>query len=260
MSTENKKSSPPVLVSKCPHATQPPSPSVNASLEFATNSNTNSDDYGQMIAVIVGSEPNEQSFYAHKGLLEHYSSYFRAALRDVWEEGHTKTVKLPDDDPNVYAAAFRWIYSGKLYTTLTASGDIPLDFPLICDIYVFGDARGIPELCNAAIDLWYQKSVQVWKYPYEHLIYVYESTLPGSQLRRFVVNDATGNYNFNKLEEFFDEFPKEFLADVIMACKKYHCEPGARKASTRDWQIFCKEELCLYHDHSSQQENTVTCW
>ena len=106
-----------------------------------------------MITIIVGKAEHGRKFYAHKGLLAHYSSYFRAALKEEWEEGATKTVTIPEDIPDVSRAFFHWLMTGKLYFALTEDGKIPLSFELICEMFVFGDARGIPEFQDAAIDL-----------------------------------------------------------------------------------------------------------
>jgi hypothetical protein len=72
-------------------------------------------------------------------------------------EGQTRTIKLTKDDPEVFRVFFHWMSSGKLYSRLLPDKNIPLTSTTICSIYLFGDIRGIPELCNAAVDLLFQK-------------------------------------------------------------------------------------------------------
>ena len=38
-------------------------------------------------------------------------------------------MELKDDNPEVFQAFFHWVYTGKLYFALDASGEVPLDFP-----------------------------------------------------------------------------------------------------------------------------------
>jgi hypothetical protein len=43
----------------------------------------------------------------HKGLLTHYPSYFRAAVKEEWSAGGIIT--LPEDDPEVFEIVFHAI-------------------------------------------------------------------------------------------------------------------------------------------------------
>jgi hypothetical protein len=114
-----------------------------------------------MIKIHVGKEENKQTFDVYEGLLKHYSTYFRTALKEEWAEGQSKTITLACDSPTVFRCFFTWLMIRKLYAQLDSAGRIPVDFDTICEAYVFGDARGIPEFCNASIDILFQKSYQI---------------------------------------------------------------------------------------------------
>jgi hypothetical protein len=206
-----------------------------------------SDKYGEVVTVAVGSEALRREFYIHTELLLHYSSYFRKALSPAWIEGQTKSIVLSKDSPTIFQTFFHWIYSGKLYSTLT-NGFIPISFKDICALYVFGDARGIPDLCNAAVDVLFQKVVHEWGFHIHCLPYVYDNTLAGSNLRKTIVDLSVCCFSFGSLETREQLFPKKFLIDVIVRSRQLNAAPG----SLPDKSAFLKmkaTEMCTYHDH-----------
>jgi len=216
-----------------------------------------------MITVVVGSGEEMRKFYTYKGLLAHYSTYFKAALKDEWREGASKTVELKEDNPEVFKAFFHWIHTGKLYFALDASGKIPLSQMLICEIFVFGDARGSPDLCNTAIDVLLQKTHQEWRVPLAEAPYVYQNTLPGSALRKFLVDDAVETYRFERLsdpsqrEHELLRWPQEFLAEIVVAFVALGSTPipssagyGTLSYNKNNWVTYIKPLICSrYHDH-----------
>jgi hypothetical protein len=209
--------------------------------------------------VTVGTGDQQTTFYIHEGLLRHYSSYFHAALKPEWQannDGPTKGITLDQDDPAVFQAFFNWLYTGALYSILNADNSIPLPPHLICAVFVFGDFRGIPELCNAAINTLLQASIQDWAFASKCLNYIYANTLPGSKLRKLMVDDAVSTCDFEDLlggaHAHLDEYPKEFLAEVLI-------QGGARGEVGRmgkGYVPWVKGRLCEYHDHEGIREST----
>jgi hypothetical protein len=196
-------------------------------------------------------------------LLTHYSVYFKTALKDCWLEGTTKTVILSEEIPEIFQAFFTWLFAGRLYSSLDVAGKIPFTFKFICQIFVFGDARGAPEFCNAAVDLLWQKMQQDWAFPLHDLDYVYENTQPNSLLRKLIVHFAMETYRFEGIKDptnrSLDSFPKEFLADVVTAFMNLGKRPIPSAAgystggvSKVNWSVYAKDLVCQkYHDHSA---------
>lgn len=200
-----------------------------------------------MITTIVGSH-NKKHYNIHAGLLKHYSSFFRRGLSAGWSEATTRTFTLTEDDPNIFQLFFHWIYSGKLYSTLTVDGQVPISFMDLCELFIFGDARGIPELCNVAIDTIFQKFANEWGYPTLVLQPVYDHTPESSKLRIFLADIAVQTYGFANLRQDPSAYPKEWQTDVIMRSRELKTWPGNIKPN------FVKSkamEICSeYHDHS----------
>lgn len=68
-------------------------------------------------------------------------------LRTIGAKG--SVLPLPQDDPNVFHAFHKWLYTRKLSDNLE---DSKLECIDLFKIYVYGDLRDAPGLKNAAMD------------------------------------------------------------------------------------------------------------
>ncbi|KAG9188525.1 hypothetical protein G6011_02448 [Alternaria panax] len=236
---KNKKIFAPVGLPICPHLAKRLSP----------------DKYGSIVSITAGSKMSD-IIYVHEGLLRHYSSYFRTALKKEWVEGKSKKIALSEDDPTVVKAFFNWIFTGKLFGQLTPEGKIPLSQLEIIEIYVFGDVRGAPELCNAAIDLLYQKGMQDWAFPVDALQHVYDNTTDSSLLRKYLVDFAAEKFTFSHLRGNEAIYSKEFLIDLVEVFVSKQVKPAFLSTMSIGKYIHTKKlEICSkYHDHSTLEK------
>ncbi|KAK8166113.1 hypothetical protein BC567DRAFT_147908, partial [Phyllosticta citribraziliensis] len=60
--------------------------------------------------LVVGQE--RKVFTAHCELLSRHSPVFRSALTGPWTEATTRTLELPDSDPDVVDVFLLWAYKG----------------------------------------------------------------------------------------------------------------------------------------------------
>jgi hypothetical protein len=212
-----------------------------------------SDNYGVIVDVVVGGGWSKQTFQIYEGLLKHYSSYFKTALKEEWAGEGCRALELPHDDPDVFRAFFNWICNGKLFQQLTKEGGIPFSYQKICQIYVLGDMRGVPELCNASLDLLYQKTTQLWQFPNTSVHSVYELTRDNDSLRRMFVDDAVDCFTFVDMKTKKDNYPKDFLIDVLETSCMRNVVPGENMTGGKSKSIHMRKlEICAkYHDHSS---------
>ncbi|KAH4779353.1 hypothetical protein HBH63_128640 [Parastagonospora nodorum] len=227
-----KACEPLIQLPACEHATTRPSP----------------DTYGPIVTVVVGSECDKKEFHIHGGLLQHYSSYFRRAMKPEWTRDATDRIELKQEDPALFQIVFHWFYSGKLYSTPAANGQVPVSEPDLCKIFVVGDCRGIPELCNAAINLLFQRFANEWAYACRCLNYIYTNTIAGSCLRSLFVDLAVSSFSFDKLKENESSYPKEFLIDVVLRSRELKTWPG-NVGSKKGFLENKAAEICKYHDH-----------
>jgi hypothetical protein len=78
-----------------------------------------------------------RAFSVHEHLLIEYAEYFRAALEPGrWQEGTTKTVKMPEDKPEVFDLYVSWLYTRTL-PTVPDHADVDADpFPAGDQVFV----------------------------------------------------------------------------------------------------------------------------
>lgn len=81
-----------------------------------------------MVTVIVGPSDSATTFHVHRGLLEHFSTFFKAALEGEWKLGTTRIIKPPDDKDEVFALFFHWLCQGTLYTATQDQVMVPFSY------------------------------------------------------------------------------------------------------------------------------------
>ncbi|PSN66888.1 hypothetical protein BS50DRAFT_634349 [Corynespora cassiicola Philippines] len=232
---EEKKYDTPVDLKNCCHTLKPLSPT----------------EYGSMVTIIVGKDSEQRTFHVHEGLLKHHSAYFRAALKNEWEEGVTRTIKLPDDEPNIFAIYFSWLMIGKLYLDLDENGLIPLSSWTLCKAFVFGDTRGSLEFCNACIDCLCQKISQKRYIHMPKIKWIYSNTLPGSSLRKLMIHVPIANSTWD-MRRF--NLPAEFLLDLIETSVKLECVIGKRITTHQELVADIQAHHYEFHNHQSSQD------
>jgi hypothetical protein len=155
----------------------------------------------------------------------------------------------------VFSIFFDWLFTGKLYLELATDGSIPLACQSIIEVYVFADKRGVPELGNAALDLLAQKSMQAFRFPKFALHYVWDNTPEKSNLRKFLVDFATENYDWTGIENDRSVYPLDFLIDVLAAHRGNKEELGLLCSGKLPWIEKKRQEMCSkYHDHPEHND------
>jgi hypothetical protein len=56
-----------------------------------------------MLKIVVGPAGDTRDFCIHEALLTARSKFFEKAMGKGWKEAEEKLVKLPDDDPDIFA-------------------------------------------------------------------------------------------------------------------------------------------------------------
>lgn len=197
------------------------------------------------------------TFVIYEGLLAHYSSYFRAALKKEWLGEGTRSLSLPEDNPETFNFFYHWLYTGKLYTKPAAKGEIPMEPLTICDVYIFGDMRGIPELCNSAIDLLYQRIRQLQCFPVYILKHVYGNTPDNAALRKLLVDLKVGHSPFGE-KSTCDAFPPRFLHEVLQTLSRENVKLAYLSCTTaKEERAAEKTQICAkYHNHPQSDYDT----
>ncbi|KAL8952333.1 MAG: hypothetical protein Q9222_001744 [Ikaeria aurantiellina] len=71
------------------------------------------------VIVHVGSSNERESWNVHMKLLAHASPFFASAFNGYFSEAVTKSIELPEDNPDAFRLFVQWLYSGKSVTRET---------------------------------------------------------------------------------------------------------------------------------------------
>ena len=130
---------------------------------------------------------------------------------------------MPEDDPSVFKRFQLWLYTGSILEAPGQSAST-IDASTLTDLYLFGEARGIPALQNAATNEVIDKIEESNTIPALEVRHVYDHTCEKSPMRRLYVDlmiyrganlrNPTWGIGTSNLKY---DYPVEFLMDLILA-------------------------------------------
>ncbi|PSN62379.1 hypothetical protein BS50DRAFT_457197, partial [Corynespora cassiicola Philippines] len=104
------------------------------------------------VTILVGQDDKQKQFTVHEDLLRTRSKYFDACLKGnpnvgTWIESEDRVVRLPDDEPEVFA-----LYTQSLYVSIHL---FRIDFDpsywvKLCKLFAFCDMR-LDDKCKAIV-------------------------------------------------------------------------------------------------------------
>ena len=152
----------------------------------------------------------------HKKLLCDTSGFFRAALNGNFQESQNQAIEMPEDDAEVFCYFQYWAYTGAIEQKPRNRLEIP--WRILAGVYIFAEARCIPALQNAAIDVLISKHQAFPRAPIEEYGYIYENTAEKSPVRKFLAEWAAHRGCLSK-DWFHDRtlYPIDFTIDLCLA-------------------------------------------
>lgn len=179
-----------------------------------------------------------------------YSSYFDKAINGGFEEAAKKEVKLPEAETDVFNAVQNWFYSHRFHPEIEENSK-KISWSLAPRIWVFADARGMPALQNAAIDLIHTKCIEEWMCPMSEVGYVYGNTLEGSLLRKYFITliaEIGQGESLVSNPENVKQLTRNAACDIL----KLVWDTELKRKSKDEIKTW---DLCQYHVH----EDGVKC-
>jgi hypothetical protein len=233
-----------------------------------------------MVQVIVGLDYCK-TFIAHRDLITSRSRFFAKALRTydqdgegniLWAEGEDGVVKLPKDDPDVFANYLHLIYFNIVPIHAEVNGEITTlprkqfrqaledsiedEHGALCKLYVLceklGDLRSKALLITAFVEAVNIVRQDIRRYnPSPATIKtLYEGTMDNDPLRKFCVDCyaiKAGNDWFEG--DSAENYNKQFLFDIMVKMAEI------RKQPSDDSKIESAE---AYHETLQIAESKVT--
>jgi hypothetical protein len=141
-----------------------------------------------MATLFVGEE--EQELPACGMCLSSHSEFFKAALKKEWVEGQTRTVKLPEEYPEIVALYLDFLYGRGLPTDSVADSYCGVEvYDVLTELFALGERVMDSAIRNAVI----KEIVRLIKvlsfYPSDAAINnIYNATTASSPARRMLVD------------------------------------------------------------------------
>jgi hypothetical protein len=191
------------------------------------------------VTLLVGTEKKPHTL--HKDLLCFYSEYFRAAFQGSFKEATELKIELAQTTETVFEHFQVWLYTRRL-------DSVDRQTSTLVGLWVFGDQHQIPLLQNRVVDELFERRFKHNDFKVAVLPCVYANTLPGSVLRKAVIEICSSlrleedpQSSLNKSENW----SVESLIDLVRAV---HCRPkDAGKYS------LPKRETCFFHVHGKDE-------
>ena len=179
-------------------------------------------DFSDIVEVRVGEK--KKPFQVHKSVLCNSAQYFQAALNGNFAESRTQILELVEDNAEIFEHFLVWLYTGQIIPGFQAGDDGVSAQEVLVQLYIFGEARGIPKFQDSVMD---QLIDQMEKSPSisNHLLpAIYDGTPIGSPLRRVYTDYIALEGELIPHEWFKPEckrrHPRESLIDLIGALYK----------------------------------------
>ena len=173
-----------------------------------------------MVTVLVGKE--EKRFTLHQDAICAKSKFFKAACSKKWLEGQERTVRLPKTEVTTFQEYGSWIYSSEIAdgtcTAVSTSNEKGNEFQRLVYLHLLGDKLDDIQLRNKAnVGLFkiMQKTNAVPDAQLNKLVWA--STMPGSLLRKLIVDAIVKRYTRDGFAADVSQYPAECVQEVAVA-------------------------------------------
>ncbi len=213
--------------------------------------------------MIVGTSPNTKTWQLHKELLIDSSPFFAAALDGSFAEATSKVIRLPEDNPDIFALFIQWLYVGDFahgFCTADHTNDYDLDnnddhhccrASILIDIraWILGDKLGCSIFKDVAM-LRLIRAFDTWSIDTTTVRIAYEGSAHGSKLRKFLLDEFRHEAKADYFSDDTDEWVLlarvcvDFGEDLMKAiCYNEGREPKEQKAVYLE--VLTDENACI---------------
>lgn len=131
---------------------------------------------------------------------------------------------------------------------------VPFSKGQILQLHSVACSLGIEQLQNAVMTLFYQKTMQEFVAPTTEVNIIYNMTLEGAPIRRFIVDYNASFWDFDLDKPKHAKLPKEFLVDLLKELKAMKKAPGVGHNKVK-WTEQMNKDFCRkYPTHSEEAE------
>lgn len=132
------------------------------------------------IEITVGRKGKEISWILPKSLLTYHSKFFDAALNGTFAESNSKSMTMPEDNPEAFRVFVQWLYIG----------DIKIDdVDTWLEAWVLGDKIGNTVFRDCAMTKLVNDHVSHLIDP-DTVAFAYRESVRGSKLRKWALDES----------------------------------------------------------------------
>ena len=205
------------------------------------------------VVVHVG-EPSK-NFHVNEAVIRASSNFFDKALNTDWEEGRSRTVRLPECDEDDFGIYLNWLYFGKVFASDEKEPKDSYTSLNMVNMYILGDKLLDVDfkdaVCDAiAEDILVPKDGKTWIMNQATRLILYENTISGNPLRRLIVQALSKLQGTARLvmENDSPAFLYEMVQELLRAPNLAGCKENPEN--------FHRQVLaCAFHEHALGEGN-----
>lgn len=170
------------------------------------------------IEVLVGKDSSARKFVVHEALIVKKSEFFKRAVKKAWNEGGTRPITMPEDDPSVFNLYFDMSYSGIVATKTSASPD-PDEWSRLTRLYILSEKLQNVWAKNRVVSAmhFYLNDVIAQRlvfFGFDSIAELYDGTPSGSPARKLIVDFYIHMNDQNAMNAGRDVLPIDFVFDI----------------------------------------------
>lgn len=195
-------------------------------------------------------------------------TYSCSLLNSNFKEAHENKIHLDTEDPSIFQLVSIWLYTGKFtdsFITIDLKSGNAYPNPSVKEsapilpqetlfaLWIFGDVRLIPMLCNHVINLTFAAISPSRGLDINEDVprIVFQNTTKGAAMRKLFVEAAAVGDNHSQLQEKLEDaesayWMKDFLLETLVRMKEMRSKLPSYGDKNAYW---AKLNVCDYHQH-----------
>ena len=138
-----------------------------------------------IITINVGQGINRRTFSVHKTLICNSSEFFRAAFYSSFQEATKSTLDLPEEQAEVFAAFYEWLYTGTVKGAPGKSHEDPAHAILFSRLFSFAGRLMLFDVRNYAFEEIRRLHNSAVLLPEEFITEVFQESAKDQVMRRY---------------------------------------------------------------------------
>lgn len=206
-----------------------------------------------MVQLVVGTEG--RIFNVHRDLICDRVDFFRQSFAGGFAESHTNSMRLEEDDPNIFAMLIGWVYGNAIAPP--SEVDRQADIGPFVKLYRLADKLCMEHLKNDTMDL-VRKLCRGKSTKMEAITLLKENGLHDCVMKRFLIRQVA--YEILKLGYFPND---EGVTNILRAGGDDAIElvNEMAEAAHDDFHDImshpCYDDDCNWHEHETTKECIV---